>query len=61
MHNLYRGRSHTKKQPNNCKPKIPAEVKLKRKKARELLELFPRLEFKLCLPAYKDSCHRRLA
>jgi hypothetical protein len=54
-HKAYCSRSHTKKQRNNCKPKLPLEEKQKRKKAKRLSILFPNWHIHLHIPFFKKS------
>lgn len=49
----YRGRSHTKKQRNNCKQKITSEERKKRKQLKLFAKLFP--QWKHFLPCYDNS------
>jgi len=51
MHTPYRGRSHTKKQNNNCKQKITTEERKKRKQLKQFAKLFPQWQhFLPCCP-----------
>jgi hypothetical protein len=63
MYTCYKGRSHTKKQRNTCKPKINAAERKKRKKLKQLNAIFPNIKFNLCLPAMKKNANseRRMA
>jgi len=46
-YNSYRGRSHTKKQNNNCKLPISSEEKKLREQKKRLAKLFASLKFHL--------------
>jgi hypothetical protein len=47
---IYYPRSHTKMQRSNCKPKITAGERAKRKRLKQLTTIFPKLQYSLCLP-----------
>jgi hypothetical protein len=55
MYKPYLGRNHTRKQFNVCKPKRSIAEKQKRKKAKQLTKLLPRLDGSRLMPCWQKN------